>query len=602
MSIIDDLVYDRTQADVDRVKELTKKMQQGVQSAVIPANVLVADINQTTLAKQVLTESDVAEWKAGMKGAWNYKDINRVGEAVEYLAQRYAAIPDEIEEYRVNKSVGESSDFSVPYTPGDISVTAKKNWTVADIMSKAAAKTFLEDLIMVRKQLTLPSDTPLVPTNLDGMDYNTANDIEKMLSVINTTLEDVKADRIEKIDNVVATGQRWLKWKVTEEYKSVELSGYALSYIVSTEFPSGVPKGYKGISTVFNSKKKRYEYTTNGFGAGVTYLSGSTAYDTYFVVDDSTVNPYPGKLWPKMLQRHIYEYSSDSGYDQYKVLVTETSYGLGDSVGAVISPDGLPEAPGGYSKAAISAPERVTATYNDFSYTGWRDGVAGLDTSLYNYLLMADPNGDYYVYKREGEDPENIFTIDGDELVSIQQTIWGILTLPDVSVVRSGAGLGILGEISKVIIPESVETIEANAFDLGSAVVVSPAYPYWKHGNKYTDGDTVIGDNSNSWEKFYAPEIAITADYEASSHFDVTIKNFNAIELVADIKLSYYPYNSSVTVPANGETIAAIDALLGKTYRVDVSFSVLPSAQSTSYISTPDGGDSSRTDTDTTDE
>lgn len=599
MSIIDNLVYDRTQADVDRVKELTKKMQQGVQAAVIPANVLVADINQTTLATQVLTESDIAEWKAGMKGAWNYTDINRVGEAVGYLAQRYAAIPNEIEAYRVEKSVGASSDFDVPYNPGDISVAAKKNWTVADIMSKAAAKTFLEDLIMVRKQLTMPSDTPLVPTSLDSMDYNTANDIEKMLSVINATLEGVKADRIGKIDNVVATGQRWLKWKVAEAYKSVELRGVEGRYNVSSKFPSGVPTGYKGIATVFNSKKKRYEYSTNGFDAGVTYISGSTAYDTYFVVDDSTVDPYPGKSWPRMMQRHIYIQSANLSYDQYNVMVTEVSYSVGDSAGAVISPSGLPEAPGGYSKASISAPEKVTGTYGGTLYTGWRNGVAGLDASLYNYLLMVDPNGDYYVYKREGEDPENIFTIDGDDLVSVQQTIWGILTLPDVSVVRSGAALGILGDISKVVIPESVETIEANAFDFGSSVVVSPAYPYWKHGDRYTSGDTVIGDNSNSWEKFYAPEVAATYEDDSPNYFCVTIKNFNAVDLIADVQLGKV-HRAYVSVPANGEATAKIYSADTGNFSANVYFSVLPDAEKDFEVYIP-GGDS-RTETDTDDE
>ena len=61
MSIIDTLITDRTQADVTRVRELALKGW---------AN---------------LTEEEKAEWNAGMKGAYNATDLNRVTQAMDYI-------------------------------------------------------------------------------------------------------------------------------------------------------------------------------------------------------------------------------------------------------------------------------------------------------------------------------------------------------------------------------------------------------------------------------------------------------------------------------------------------------------------------------------
>ena len=67
-TIIDNLVTDRTQADVERVKALAAK------------------------GFAAMTSDEQAEWLAGMKGAYNASDLNRVGTALNYLAGRLASI------------------------------------------------------------------------------------------------------------------------------------------------------------------------------------------------------------------------------------------------------------------------------------------------------------------------------------------------------------------------------------------------------------------------------------------------------------------------------------------------------------------------------
>lgn len=66
-TIIVTLVTDRTQADVERVRELAAK------------------------GFSAMTSDEQAEWLAGMKGAYNASDLNRVGTALNYLAGRLAS-------------------------------------------------------------------------------------------------------------------------------------------------------------------------------------------------------------------------------------------------------------------------------------------------------------------------------------------------------------------------------------------------------------------------------------------------------------------------------------------------------------------------------
>lgn len=180
MSVIDTLIYDRTQNDVDRVFELKRKiLSQGLSS---------------------LTAEEKAEYLAGMKGAYNATDLNRVGEAVAYLAGRMTALPGQLLEYESEKGVADDTLFHVPYNPATISVTAKHDWTMADVPTQSQVQAMLADLTVLRRQLTLPSDAPAVPTSLDSLTYTTANEIEYLLFLINQAFITVEAKLYSLID------------------------------------------------------------------------------------------------------------------------------------------------------------------------------------------------------------------------------------------------------------------------------------------------------------------------------------------------------------------------------------------------------------------
>lgn len=178
------MVYDRTQADVDRVFTLKNKILTGGLNA--------------------LTVEEKAEYMAGMKGAYNYTDMNRVGQAVAYIANRMTSIPNELDAYRAEKGVADDPIYHVPYNPSSVVVSAKTNWAMGDTPTQSLATAYLNDLVILRQQLSLPADAPAVPSTLDGLTFSVANDMEYLLFVIDKTLTEVETELYSKIDRTVA--------------------------------------------------------------------------------------------------------------------------------------------------------------------------------------------------------------------------------------------------------------------------------------------------------------------------------------------------------------------------------------------------------------
>lgn len=179
-TVIDTLVFDRTQADVDRVFTLKNKILTGGLTA--------------------LSDEEKAEYMAGMKGAYNYQDMNRVGQAVAYIAERMTSIPDELAAYRAEKGVADDPVYHVPYNPSSVVVSAKTNWAMGDIPTQSQISTYLQNLTVLRSQLTLPENTPAVPASLNSLTFQIANDIERLLYVIYTTLVNTTNELYSKID------------------------------------------------------------------------------------------------------------------------------------------------------------------------------------------------------------------------------------------------------------------------------------------------------------------------------------------------------------------------------------------------------------------
>ena len=134
-TIIDTLITDRTQADVERVKALAGK------------------------GFAAMTSDEQAEWLAGMKGAYNASDLNRVGTALNYLAARLSSICDK-----------------------RIAWTAKTDGAVTDSITASQAVAYRKQVQDIRDALAYPAGTPDVP-QLARLTYIGANDIERILAL-----------------------------------------------------------------------------------------------------------------------------------------------------------------------------------------------------------------------------------------------------------------------------------------------------------------------------------------------------------------------------------------------------------------------------------
>lgn len=145
MSIIDTLITDRTQADVDRVLALSAKGWAG------------------------MSPEERAEWSAGLKGAYNASDLNRVREAMEYLAGVFGAY-----------------GYAVSLRP-------MRTWAAGDIPAASGLDAYLANLSALRGAAAVLPTTPAVPESMERLTYVTANDIERILADLDRQLANMAA-------------------------------------------------------------------------------------------------------------------------------------------------------------------------------------------------------------------------------------------------------------------------------------------------------------------------------------------------------------------------------------------------------------------------
>lgn len=126
------LITDRTQADVSRVKTLAAKGWAG------------------------MTEDEQAEWLGSLKGSYDYTDLNRVTAAMDYLDARLDAF-----------------GYSSGYTPVKSGL-----WTVTDIPTGEQLEAYRQN---VEKLRAVVNAYPETPESMAHLTYEGANDIEKIL-------------------------------------------------------------------------------------------------------------------------------------------------------------------------------------------------------------------------------------------------------------------------------------------------------------------------------------------------------------------------------------------------------------------------------------
>lgn len=142
------LVTDRTATDVEYWKALQQK------------------------GYAAMTDEEKAVWSSGtMKGAYNVSDLNRVGEALNYLRESLA---------------------DAGYISRHLFV-AKTDWAVTDIPKANELSEYLAYVGYIRDATVHFADTPRTPADTGTLNYNSANDIEKILLASEYILENIRA-------------------------------------------------------------------------------------------------------------------------------------------------------------------------------------------------------------------------------------------------------------------------------------------------------------------------------------------------------------------------------------------------------------------------
>lgn len=101
------------------------------------------------------TAMDVAQKTA--KGFYNATDLNRVGAAVEYVAERLQTL-----------------GYDCP-------VRVKKDWSESDTPTASQIETYRQNIATLRRQIVVLRTTPETPETIRQLNYIRANNIEQIL-------------------------------------------------------------------------------------------------------------------------------------------------------------------------------------------------------------------------------------------------------------------------------------------------------------------------------------------------------------------------------------------------------------------------------------
>ena len=175
--VLPTLIYDRTQEDANRWLYLSTKLD--------------------TEGWTGLSLSEQSERLTDLKGGYNCTDLNRVGTAVEYLGGRFRNLITHLIAYRGEYGVASDLLFETPYITEDVVVAPKMDWQITDHVRASQAARFLADLSTIRSLIPLPKATPAVPPDMEDLTFAEANDIEKMLQIVDTEIT-LLTEKLEK--------------------------------------------------------------------------------------------------------------------------------------------------------------------------------------------------------------------------------------------------------------------------------------------------------------------------------------------------------------------------------------------------------------------
>lgn len=116
-----------------------------------------------------MTDEQKDKWSAPMKGAYNYTDLNRVGDAMVTLQAAFT-----------------SYGYSV-------SVDTRTDWEAGEWPSKAEMDAYVQGVKNIRAVLTVAETTPAAPDSMDDGTVAVWNNIERILLDVEDLLNCISA-------------------------------------------------------------------------------------------------------------------------------------------------------------------------------------------------------------------------------------------------------------------------------------------------------------------------------------------------------------------------------------------------------------------------
>jgi hypothetical protein len=138
------MVINRTSADVDLAKQIKEKIVNGT-----------------------ATPAEVAAYLGELKVSYNAIDLNRVADACTYLQARLAA------------------------TGISVYINVRNDYNYTDQPTQAEMNDYILSVANIKAAITMPSDVPDVPASVNGLSYEGANDIERILEAVNNMIKNI---------------------------------------------------------------------------------------------------------------------------------------------------------------------------------------------------------------------------------------------------------------------------------------------------------------------------------------------------------------------------------------------------------------------------
>ena len=176
-----ELIFDRTSADVFEAEEMMK------------------------LPWWEFTEEQQLAFLNGLRGCYDYTDLNRVETAVTEISRRMVSLPERMNELSAELGGGWDK-YQIPYKVSEADLKTKTTWSGTELMTEEERTRYLANVEYIRS--IFAPDVSAVE-NFDNFDFEAANRIEEILSTADFAVDALEEKITNEIEEDAARFKIW---------------------------------------------------------------------------------------------------------------------------------------------------------------------------------------------------------------------------------------------------------------------------------------------------------------------------------------------------------------------------------------------------------